>query len=478
MSCSETRKVLCGEETCSTCLERSFAKHPRAVCWSEKNEKRPHEVLRSSNKSFWFDCEECGHELHVPLNNLRGTQWCVYCRSSKLCTGPSCDTCYEKSFASHPMAIHWSLQNKKMPRDLCKRSDQKCWFDCDDCGHTFQSALYSVQNEKHCPFCSNQRLCSNAECQVCLKKSCASHERMKASWSPENALMPRDVFLQSNKKIIFDCIVCHHRHTTTPNGYCERTGSCVYCANQRLCENEECESCFQKSFASHPKVLCWNPTNPMTPRSVFQGSNQEARFDCETCHSSFDSKLYNVLTGYWCPYCKKKTEAILNSFLEAEFSIKKQARFDWCRFSETGNIMPFDVMRKDHPILIELDGNQHFTRVSNWGTPEDIQKKDVEKIQKSIQNGYSIIHLPQEDVWHERYDWKTALREIMASFESVDFQCVFLCSDPAVYEMHLQLLGESVPLRMVVQERVGPVKGVHTVLGDLSKSSKSAKNKK
>lgn len=213
----------------------------------------------------------------------------------------------------------------------------------------------------------------------------------------------------------------------------------------------------------------------MTPRSVFQGSEQKARFDCEKCHSFFDSKLYNVLAGYWCPYCKKKTEAILNAFLEEEYHIKKQARFDWCRFSETGNIMPFDVMRTDHQILIELDGNQHFTKVSNWGTPESVQKKDMEKIQKSVHNGYSIIHLLQEDVWHERYDWKTALREVMVSLEDATPQCVFLCSDATMYVTHLQLLGESIPLRIVIQERVGPVKEGRTVLGDSSKSSKSAK---
>ena len=474
MNCSETRKVLCGEETCLTCLERSFAKHPRASCWSQKNDKEPHEVLRSSNKKFWFDCGDCGHELHMPLNGVSNGQWCVYCCGGKLCAGPSCDTCHERSFASHPMAIHWSFQNDKIPREVFKRSDKKFWFDCRDCGHTFQAALFSIQKEKHCAFCSNQRLCSEVDCQMCLDKSCASHERMKASWAPENPLTPRDVFLQSNKKILFDCIACHHRHTTTPNGYCERTGSCVYCANQRLCE-EDCATCFQKSFASHPKVLCWSPTNPMTPRSVFQGSEQTARFDCETCHSSFDSKLYNVLTGYWCPFCKKKTEAILNSFLEEEYPIKKQPRFDWCRFSETNNIMPFDVMRKDHPILIELDGNQHFIQVSNWGTPEIVQKKDVEKIQKSIQNGYSIIHLPQEDVWYDRYDWRAALREVMASLESADSQCVFLCSDAAVYETHLQLLGDSVPLRIVVQERVGPLRGGRTVLGVSSEASKLSK---
>lgn len=456
MCCSETRKVLCGQETCVPCLERSFAKHVRASCWSQKNDKKPHEVLRSSNKKFWFDCEECGHELHMSLNNVSNGQWCVYCHRKKLCLGPSCDKCYEKSFASHPMAIHWSFQNEKMSHEVCKRSDKKFWFDCRDCGHTFQVALYSIQKDKHCPFCSNQRLCSEANCQVCLEKSCASHERMKASWSPENALMARDVFLQSNKKFIFNCTVCSHTYTTTPNSCIRNDKGCSYCANQRLCETEDCVTCFQKSFASHPKVFCWSPTNPMTPRSVFKGSEQTAQFDCETCHSSFDCKLYNVLTGYWCPYCKKKTEAKLNAFLEAEYPIKKQARLDWCRFSETGNIMPFDVMRTDVPILIELDGEQHFTQVSNWGTPEQVQQKDVEKIQKSIQNGYSIIHILQQDIWKNRYDWKGVLREVMTSLESADPICVFLCSNASVYQAHIHRLQDSVPYRMVIQDHVKP----------------------
>ena len=171
-------------------------------------------------------------------------------------------------------------------------------------------------------------------------------------------------------------------------------------------------------------------------------------------------------------HCKKKTEAILNEFLEEEFPIKKQARFDWCRFSETNNIMPFDVMRKDYPILIELDGNQHFIQISNWNSPEIVQKKDVEKIQKSIQNGYSIIHLPQEDVWHDRYDWRAALREVMTSLEDATSQCVFLCSDPSVYEAHLQPLGDSIPLRMVIQERVGSLRGGRTVSDTASKMIK------
>ena len=78
------------------------------------------------------------------------------------------------------------------------------------------------------------------------------------------------------------------------------------------------------------------------------------------------------------------------------------------------------------------------------------------------------------NVWYDRFDWRAALREVMTELESVDPQCVLLCSDAAVYEAHLQLLGESVPLRMVIQERVGPLRGGRT-LSDVSKTSENRK---
>jgi hypothetical protein len=52
MSCSETRKVLCGKKECSTCYNRSFATHPKSKYWSSKNEVEPYQVLKNSNKKY------------------------------------------------------------------------------------------------------------------------------------------------------------------------------------------------------------------------------------------------------------------------------------------------------------------------------------------------------------------------------------------------------------------------------------------
>ena len=200
-------------------------------------------------------------------------------------------------------------------------------------------------------------------------------------------------------------------------------------------------SCFQKSFASHPHITCWSKKNTVDPRSIFKGSETSCIFDCDLCHSEFKSKLYNVLTGYWCPYCKKKTESKVFSFLKGlGEDWGTQLRFDWCRFSKTGNVMPFDFGSIKKKVLIEVDGAQHFGQVSNWDAPEAVQVKDVEKIHLSIKNGFRIIHIGQEDIWKDAYDWKSML---LSQMETSEPQCIFI-QRGALYQNHISQLDHTI----------------------------------
>ena len=459
--CSPSSKKLCG---CNVCLERSFAVDPRASCWSSKNDVRACTVLRSSNKKYLFDCKECGHELEMMVKNVSMGQWCKYCNRDGLCDSNTCEFCYKKSFASHPMALSWSDKNEKSAREMLRGSDKKCWFQCVDCAHEFDVKLFSIKNNKHCSYCTNQKLCED-DCKFCFEKSCASHEMAKA-WSALNEVEPRKVFLQSNKKVMFNCLACDHSYETTPNHYYNRGGSCPYCGNIYLC-NQECKTCFEKSFASHPKIVCWSSKNTIDPRQIFKGSEKRATFDCDICHSEFDSMLYNVLAGYWCPYCKNKTEAKMLEFLK-DYGCKKQVRFDWCRFSQTNNIMPFDF--GVGKILIELDGEQHFQQVSNWNSPESVQVKDVEKIQKCVKEGYSIIHINQLDVWNDTYDWRGVIQKEMEELKN-ETSCVFIsCED--VYQSHIvALTGDIKYKKMIIEKKLD-------VLEKAKKSQKELKNAK
>jgi very-short-patch-repair endonuclease len=77
---------------------------------------------------------------------------------------------------------------------------------------------------------------------------------------------------------------------------------CQYCANKKLCDDEKCIECFNKSFASQPKSKYWSDKNILSTRQVFKSSNEKYIFDCK-CGHEFETILSNVFGGSWCPFC-------------------------------------------------------------------------------------------------------------------------------------------------------------------------------
>jgi hypothetical protein len=96
-----------------------------------------------------------------------------------------------------------------------------------------------------------------------------------------------------------------------------------------------------------------------------------------------------------------------------------------------------------------LDGIQHFEQVSNWDSPENVQAKDVEKMVKAVEAGYSVIHLFQPEVWKDTYQWEGVLKEQVEGLKmrKETPRCVFV-SRREVYGEHIRGLGK-VPYEVV-----------------------------
>ena len=397
--CSGQR--LCDSATCNVCRAKSFASHPRAVCWSASNSKTARMVFMSSNTKYLFDCDVCHHSFEIALCSATAGHWCPYCSNQRLCENIKCRACEAKSFASGTRAACWSASNAKSPRMVFASSNTKYSFDCDVCHHSFEIALYNVTAGNWCPYCTNQRLCENINCRACKVKSFASHPRA-ACWSANNAKSPRMVFMSSNKKYSFDCDVCHHSFETVL-GDVAAGKWCPYCSNQRLCENIVCQACEAKSFASSPRVACWSANNSKSPRMVFMSSNKKYSFDCDMCRHSFVTALCDVTAGKWCPYCHNKTETKLFDILKVEFpDTIRQFRAPWCVNSVTDRCFPFDFVIESRRVIIELDGDQHFIQVSNWQSPELTCIRDKYKMICAWRNGYNVIRVLQRDIWNDR----------------------------------------------------------------------------
>lgn len=184
---------------------------------------------------------------------------------------------------------------------------------------------------------------------------------------------------------------------------------CPYCAKLKLCSDNDCDSCFNNSFASYPKVKYWSKKNKINPRQVFKKSNSKKYlFDCKECDCEFESyPLGIVRENRWCPYCVNKTEKKLFRILVKIFpdmDVVHGFKPDWCINKETDRKLPFDIVLPELKIIIELDGEQHFKQISNWTPPEQTFERDKYKMKRANKNGYRVIRLLQMDVYKEKHD--------------------------------------------------------------------------
>ena len=140
-------------------FERSFASCEKAKFWNYRLNHwvRPSDVGIGSQKKMWIDCPDCAHTYDANVDNMYRGAGCTYCcvTSWRHCLKQDCTFCFERSFASHPKSVFWSSANAQTPIEVSKHNLRMFTFDCDKCGHAFQTNTASVSNGNWCPFCSN-----------------------------------------------------------------------------------------------------------------------------------------------------------------------------------------------------------------------------------------------------------------------------------------------------------------------------------
>lgn len=71
------------------------------------------------------------------------------------------------------------------------------------------------------------------------------------SWSDKNGtLTPRDVSKKSRKKCWFLCDICSHNFCRTIAAVTTYNKWCQYCEEGEVCGDDDCEICYNRSFAS------------------------------------------------------------------------------------------------------------------------------------------------------------------------------------------------------------------------------------
>jgi len=147
---------------------------------------------------------------------------------------------------------------------------------------------------------------------------------------------------------------------------------------------------------------------------VYHNAITKVAIICVKCKNEFKQTPNNHLNGANCPHCKNKTEQKLYDALKPLYpSLITQFKQEWCK---KARCLPFDLCIPEDKIIIELDGIQHFTQVSNWNSPEETFENDLFKEKCANDNGYSVIRILQKDVFCDKYDW---LSKIQTEIENI-----------------------------------------------------------
>jgi very-short-patch-repair endonuclease len=454
---------LCGKKECGSCFDHSFASHPKCLHWSEENELKPIQVPRTTDIKYVIKCDKCPHIFMASPCRINIGEWCPYCANKKRCMSEDCTYCIDNSFASHEKAKYWNKDNPITAREVAKCSNKVYYFDCNKCDHTFLSSPnIIVKLNAWCPYCAGKKVCDKNNCDDCFNKSFASNPKAEYWNYCKNPCSPRDVLKSTDKKYYFTCRDCNHDINIMLQSV-NRGVWCIFCASRQLCEDAECDYCFNKSLASFPKIKQFiSSASGKQPRQIFKKSSQEfCIFKCDICNNKFGIALNNLSRGGWCPKCKNKTEKILFTILTKKYpSIDAQVKFTW-GLNGKGNVISYDFFIKELNLLIELDGQQHFSDVKTWNSiAENQRENDVDKMISANENGMSMIRLLQKDVLRNKNNWEEKLYQAINNVTNQKDGIVTnqYISNTDIYNNHINDLEKKVSENNVSKKKVSTKK--------------------
>ena len=143
----------------------------------------------------------------------------------------------------------------------------------------------------------------------------------------------------------------------------------------------------------------------------YRDSKTQIAYKCHKHGIKFKDP-YSFLKGSGCADCLFKGEdSLYNMLLELNLRVERQKIF-----ANLPNAR-FDFYLPDYSLVIELDGEQHFTQVANWTPPEVTQAKDCVKMDYCQSKGISVLRFLQDEVLKNKFDIRKTLLKRIKKYE-------------------------------------------------------------
>ena len=168
--------------------------------WSDKNEKKPTEVMVFANSKAWWKCRTCGYEWNTLISTRSGGSKCPCCSGYTFIKGKN------DLKSTHPqIAEEWSEKNFPLkPNEVNAKSRKNVWWRCGKCGSEWKSVINARVKGTICPVCAERAVLAG-----CNDLATTDRESL-VEWDYElNKLKPTEVSRNSAKRAWWKCRYGH-----------------------------------------------------------------------------------------------------------------------------------------------------------------------------------------------------------------------------------------------------------------------------
>ena len=296
------QKAIAGEDECPYCSGRRLLRgynsladrHPDIVAsYSKRNKETADEVLSTSNKFIYWDCNECGGTYMAPLQGkINGTVTCPYCSGKQLLQG------YNSVAVKCPdVAARWSDQNEKTADEVLYTSSGSYYLDCRECGEPYLTRLqFAIEGIDECPYCSGKKLLPGYN-SVAVK-----YPDIAKRWSDKNEKTADEVLYTSPGSYYLNCTKCGEPYLTGLQFAIKGKDDCPYCSGRKLLIG------YNSVAVKYPDIAArWSDQNEKTADEVLYTSSGSYYLDCRECGEVYLARLQFAIEGKdGCPYCSGK----------------------------------------------------------------------------------------------------------------------------------------------------------------------------
>jgi hypothetical protein len=185
---------------------------------------------------------------------------------------------------------HPTLNGDVTPRDVFAGSDARFWWQCQECGHVWQTTLTKrTYRGQGCPGCAVIR---RARTQATPDPGCSLEDlrpELAEEWHPtlNGDVRPADVLPGSSVRVWWCCRECQHEWATPVRSRGRRGGGCPPCGIVRRGVLRATPRLGESFGDLYPEVAAgWHPTlnGDLRPTDLKPGSQRKVWWQCPQGH--------------------------------------------------------------------------------------------------------------------------------------------------------------------------------------------------